>query len=55
MKLVIFNRWGKKIYEKTDYQNDWNGDNHTDGTYFFILELNDFANTLHKGSITILR
>jgi gliding motility-associated-like protein len=54
-KLVIFNRWGKKIYEKTDYQNDWNGDNHTDGTYFFILELNDFANTLHKGSITILR
>jgi len=54
-KLVIFNRWGKKIYEKTGYQNDWNGDNHSDGTYFFILELNDFANTLHKGSITILR
>lgn len=53
--LVVFNRWGKKIYEKTGYQNDWNGDGHSDGTYFFILELNDFANTIHKGTITILR
>lgn len=53
--LVIFNRWGKKIYEKTGYQNDWNGDGYSDGTYYFILELNDFANTLHKGTVTILR
>lgn len=54
-KLVVFNRWGKKVYEKTGYQNDWNGDGHSDGTYFFILELNDFANTIHKGTITILK
>ena len=54
-KLVVFNRWGKKVYEKTGYQNDWNGDGHSDGTYFYILELNDFNNTVHKGTITILR
>ncbi len=53
--LVIFNRWGKKIFEKTGYQNDWNGGDHNDGTYFFILELNDNANTVHKGTLSILK
>tara|TARA_R110000782_G_scaffold237188_1_gene323540 strand:- start:276852 stop:279407 length:2556 start_codon:yes stop_codon:yes gene_type:complete len=54
-KLIVLNRWGKTIFEKTGYQNDWNGANNSDGTYFFILELNDKDNTVHKGTITILR
>ncbi|MCW8898703.1 MAG: gliding motility-associated C-terminal domain-containing protein [Flavobacteriales bacterium] len=54
-KLIVLNRWGKTIFEKTGYQNDWGGDGHSDGTYFFILELNDKDNTVHKGTITILR
>lgn len=54
-KLVVLNRWGKTVYEKTGYQNDWNGDDVSDGTYFFVLELNDKDNTVHKGAITILR
>src|SRR5690606_7652348 len=54
-KLVVLNRWGKTVYEKTGYQNDWNGDDVSDGTYFFVLELNDKDNTVHKGTITILR
>lgn len=52
-KIVIFNRWGNKIFEKQGYQNDWDGDGHSDGTYFFILELNDFAERVFKGTITI--
>lgn len=35
--LVIYNRWGKKVFEQSNYKNDWNGGGHTDGTYFFIL------------------
>lgn len=35
--LVIFNRWGNKIYESNDYQNDWNPTDVSDGTYFYIL------------------
>lgn len=54
-RLVVLNRWGKTVFEKTGYQNDWNGGDHNDGTYFFILELNDKENTVHKGTITILR
>lgn len=35
--LVVFNRWGTKIYESANYQNNWNPVDVSDGTYFFIL------------------
>lgn len=54
-KLVVYNRWGKVVYEKNGYQNDWDGDNYSDGTYFFLLELGNALNTLHKGNITMIR
>lgn len=37
-KLTIYNRWGKKVYEKDNYNNDLNSDklsDFTDGIYFF--------------------
>jgi gliding motility-associated-like protein len=47
-KLVILNRWGNKVYESTNYQNDWDGKNMFGvsiggddlpiGTYFYIFE-----------------
>ncbi|WP_141728139.1 HYR domain-containing protein, partial [Salegentibacter salarius] len=46
--LMIFNRWGNKIYEATNYQNDWDGystnsatssNQLPSGTYFYILEI----------------
>ncbi|MFO8087151.1 MAG: choice-of-anchor L domain-containing protein [Bacteroidales bacterium] len=55
-KLVIYNRWGKKIYISENYQNDWDGDNYADGTYYFVLE---YETLLEKrsvsGVLTILR
>ncbi|MCB0402600.1 MAG: gliding motility-associated C-terminal domain-containing protein [Flavobacteriales bacterium] len=54
-KLVVFNRWGKVVYEKDGYQNNWDGDKYTDGTYFFILELGNKDNTTYKGTLNILR
>ena len=39
--LKIYNRWGQMIYEKTSYQNNWNGSGLADGTYFYILEVGD--------------
>jgi gliding motility-associated-like protein len=48
-RILIFNRWGNKVYEASPYKNDWdgknqfgvhaNGDALPDGTYFYILEL----------------
>jgi gliding motility-associated-like protein len=37
-KIVIYNRWGKTVYESTNYNNDWDGKNVPDGVYFGRLE-----------------
>jgi gliding motility-associated-like protein len=36
-KLVIKNRWGKIVYRSNNYLNDWNGDDLTDGIYYYQL------------------
>jgi gliding motility-associated-like protein len=40
-KLIIFNRWGEKIFEQANYTNSWNGKDQNDGTYYYILEVPD--------------
>ncbi len=48
--IVIYNRWGDKVYEASPYLNDWdgtseyakmviNGNQVVDGTYYFVLNL----------------
>ena len=48
--IVIFNRWGDKVFEAAPYLNDWDGnsanakmkiagDEVVDGTYYFVLDL----------------
>jgi len=57
-KLEVFNRWGTKLYEKTGYQNDWdgryNGVRLPVDTYFYVIRAEDLPNT-YKGSVTILK
>ena len=35
--LKIFDRWGRVIYDKENYNNDWQPNNISDGTYYYIL------------------
>jgi len=51
--LQIFNRWGKKVYESPDYQNDWNGENYHDGVYFYVLTFIDYLEPM-TGTITVI-
>jgi gliding motility-associated-like protein len=42
-ELIVFNRWGAIMFEKSDYKNDWNGSNFQgdplpEDTYFYILK-----------------
>jgi len=53
--LLIFNRWGKKLFESTSYKNDWDGGNYADGTYYFIFTLPENIMEPVNGTITILR
>ncbi len=54
-KLIVFNRYGKKVYENNDYKNDWAGEHLADGVYFFILKCYGYYdNAEYKGSVTII-
>lgn len=52
--LRIYNRWGVLLYQSDNYQNDWDGGDVPDGTYFYVLllptEQQDF-----KGTVFIAR
>ena len=63
-KIIIFNRWGNKVYEARPYHNDWSGvnlfgitiggDELPVGTYFYILELGGDSKPV-KGYIYLTR
>lgn len=44
-KLEIYSRWGRKVYEKNNYNDEWHGQNMSggilpDSTYYYIIKLN---------------
>ncbi|HEY9006196.1 MAG TPA: PKD domain-containing protein [Ohtaekwangia sp.] len=41
--LVIYNRWGEKVYEAADYKNDWTAEGLVSGVYFFEVTVQDHA------------
>jgi gliding motility-associated-like protein len=55
--LVVFDRWGKKVYEKNNYRSgDWNGSNLSDGVYYYLFKGHGpYNDEIYKGSVTILR
>jgi len=63
-KIVIYNRWGDKVYEANPYQNTWDGkstlglkiggDKLPIGTYFYVLDLGD-GSKIYKGTIYLNR
>jgi gliding motility-associated-like protein/uncharacterized repeat protein (TIGR01451 family) len=62
--IVIFNRWGNKVYEAKPYINTWDGrsirglrvggDELPTGTYFYLLDLGDGSKVI-KGTIYLNR
>ena len=46
-KVEIFNRYGTKVYNKSNYTNEWvgqsnNGNELPDGTYYYVIEFTGF-------------
>lgn len=56
MELVVLDRWGRKVYDNSDYQNNWDGDNLPEGTYYYRLNIYGyFKDDSYKGAVVILR
>jgi gliding motility-associated-like protein len=43
--LVIFNRWGRKVFGSSNYDNTWDGEKLSGGVYYYML-------TTQKGEVT---
>ena len=41
--LVVLNRWGRQVFESSDYRNDWNADALDAGVYYVHVKVGDTA------------
>jgi gliding motility-associated-like protein len=51
--LTIFDRWGNKIYENSNYNNEWKAEGVVDGTYFYIVDVPE--DKKYSGFITVFK
>ncbi|OKS88450.1 T9SS type B sorting domain-containing protein [Mucilaginibacter polytrichastri] len=57
-ELIVMNRWGSTVYQKKGYNNEWNGEGLNEGTYFYLLKVQQPGSgkwDVYKGYITLLR
>ncbi|HVD98594.1 MAG TPA: gliding motility-associated C-terminal domain-containing protein [Cytophagaceae bacterium] len=52
-ELKVFNRWGDRVYESSNYDNKYDFKGLSDGVYFYDLEFN--TGTRFKGWVQVLR
>lgn len=52
-KLIVYNRWGRIVYEDTDYKNTWSPRNDVnDGTYYYVVQASDGRS--YSGFVSII-
>jgi gliding motility-associated-like protein len=52
-KIQIFNRWGQRVYESSDYKNDWSPTMLEGGTYYCFVEI--FEKGKIEGAIQVIK
>ncbi|OQX81377.1 MAG: hypothetical protein B6D61_00865 [Bacteroidetes bacterium 4484_249] len=60
-EMIVFNRWGEKVWVSTDFESGWDGKRNgryvSEGTYFWVLEVyygQELTKQTLKGSLTVL-
>jgi CHU_C Type IX secretion signal domain/PKD domain len=43
VSVTVVDRWGKKVFESTDYKNTWNAANVDGGVYYITLKIRELA------------
>ncbi|NEN23691.1 T9SS type B sorting domain-containing protein [Cryomorpha ignava] len=62
-KVVVYNRWGRIVFESNSVNNAWDGTHYktnepcSEGVYFYILRLNNFEGMAFEqtGNVTLIR
>ena len=56
-KGTIFNRWGNKVYQWSEWNNAWSGTDASAGTYYYVIDATgeNGANKTYKGQVTLMR
>lgn len=49
-KIEIYNRWGRLVYDKVNYSNEWHGQNNNgeslpDSTYYYLIQMENETST----------
>ncbi len=52
VKVEIYNRWGKQVFESTTRESDWTGFGYPTGIYYYLVT---YRNKQYKGMVTLLR
>ncbi len=52
-RLEMYNRWGLLIFESDNYQNRWDGEGASEGTYYYIFKRSDGKD--YSGHLTLIR
>lgn len=50
--VQVYDKLGDKVFEKTNYQNDWDGGNLPSGVYYYLIRLNGVNKTSGKENYT---
>ncbi len=56
--LAIYNRWGELLFETNNKTEFWNAEDQTDGTYYYIIEAQDYNSLepiIRKGWVEVAR
>ncbi len=60
-RVEVYNQWGQQLYESKGYNYPWdgtyNGELLPDGTYYYVIDINDAGNEadIFKGTVLILK
>lgn len=52
-RVVIYNRWGAKVFESDNYQDDWDAGNVESGVYYYDIQVEDEASC--KGWVQVIK
>ena len=55
-QLIVYNRWGKRVFQSDDYRNNWRPDDLPDGLYYYTVKYGiTTPNKEINGWVTILK